>query len=133
MLTWEYEDYCILTESWHIHNKFELVLSMLFTVFLGMAYEYFKKLSSQYLAKIKPKVLESPQLSSYNGFETKTWKRYKTMSSVIYGFKVFFSFLLMLLFMSFNYWIMISLSVGSLMGYFFFNQSDDDTDSLLCH
>ncbi|CDK24828.1 unnamed protein product [Kuraishia capsulata CBS 1993] len=42
LLTWDYQDLCVLSSSWHIKNTTGLVLSLFAVILISMGYEYTK-------------------------------------------------------------------------------------------
>ncbi|KAK4629517.1 hypothetical protein CLAFUW4_08114 [Fulvia fulva] len=56
----------------------------------------------------------------------------KVVKAAFYGVQVFYSFFIMLLFMTYNGWIMIAVGVGAFIGYLMFSGSPP-TKSAACH
>jgi len=59
-------------------------------------------------------------------------KRTKTIKALFYAAQVFYSFFIMLLFMTYNGWIMIAVAVGAFIGFLAFGGSSA-TKSAACH
>ncbi|KAF2719937.1 Ctr copper transporter [Polychaeton citri CBS 116435] len=58
----------------------------------------------------------------------------KLIKGVLYGFQVFYSFFIMLLFMTYNGWIMIAVGVGATIGYLLFaGGKTSATKDAACH
>ncbi|ODV95132.1 hypothetical protein PACTADRAFT_2842 [Pachysolen tannophilus NRRL Y-2460] len=141
LLTWDYEDSCILSSSWHIHNTRDLFFSILFTIALSAGYELFKKKSQIYITKnftMSPSSI--PLVEENSRLLTRRLRVLKFYRSILYAIRVFYSFMLMLVFMSFNWWIILSVVFGSGLGYFLFENNSDliddkttDSGSLACH
>lgn len=123
----DYENLCILTESLMVTNKFQLLLAMVGIALFTIGYEYFKlfveKLQSRYNQHLK------------NGVVTEKERiQLKAKLSVIYALSVGYSFIIMLLFMTFNTWIMSSVCIGAGIGYFLFERPQSYAPpSLACH
>ena len=50
----------------------------------------------------------------------------RLVKSALYGLQNFYAFMIMLLFMTYNGWVMISVAVGAGVGYWFFGSSGQD-------
>ncbi|USP77233.1 Copper transport protein CTR2 [Curvularia clavata] len=61
-----------------------------------------------------------------------TEQQMKIIKAVLYAVQVFYSFFIMLLFMTYNGWIMLAVAVGAFVGYLMFSQSSS-TKSVACH
>ncbi|KAH7035201.1 Ctr copper transporter [Microdochium trichocladiopsis] len=62
--------------------------------------------------------------SSNNGG---TSKQVRLVKSALYGLQNFYAFMIMLLFMTYNGWVMIAVAVGAGVGYWFFGSSGQGT------
>lgn len=123
LFTWNYKNTCIISSKWHIKTKFHMFLSCI-VVFLGSyLYEYFKFKCNQY------------KLHKSISSETEESKRkIRQHESFLYGLQVFYSFMLMLVFMTYNGWLMLSMTLGAIFGYYRYNSySSSLTSSLACH
>lgn len=121
-----YKNLCILTSKWRITSKFQMVLSMLAIILITMGYEVFKRWTSTFEARYK--AMEA------NGTCTpKELKSFKFKDSIIYGVTVLYSFTIMLLFMTFNVWVMAAVTVGAILGHFFFADGQQARETLACH
>ncbi|KAK8203935.1 Ctr copper transporter [Phyllosticta capitalensis] len=59
-------------------------------------------------------------------------KRATIVKGVLYAVQVFYSFFIMLLFMTYNGWVMLSVAVGAFIGYVVFSNTSA-TKSVACH
>ncbi|GMG39203.1 unnamed protein product [Ambrosiozyma monospora] len=124
------ENICILTDKWMVETKFQLVLSLLVLVVATAFYEFVKRWSTS---------IEQRYISLNSGIAgvatENELRQLKIKSCLAYGLSVFYSFMIMLLFMSFNWWIMGSVVLGAIIGKFFFslNSNGKSVDSLACH
>ena len=108
LFTWQYKNTCIITSKWHIRTKLQMLVSCILIFFSSYFYEYFKMKFSQY--KLKKNI---------NGdYEDNKNNRARKYESLIYGFQVFYSFMLMLVFMTYNGWLMASMTLGAIAGYY---------------
>ncbi|CCK70344.1 low-affinity Cu transporter KNAG_0E00760 [Huiozyma naganishii CBS 8797] len=117
--TWSYMNTCVIFHWWRITSLPGLLLSCLFLVQFSVLYEYMKY-----------------RLRSKNS----RMARNKGRRSVFYGVQVGFSFLLMLVFMTYNGWLMLSVVVGAILGHYYFEPQQLESsgpllgeNSLACH
>ncbi|KAK3952638.1 Ctr-domain-containing protein [Pseudoneurospora amorphoporcata] len=60
-------------------------------------------------------------------------KRAHAIKSVLYGIQNFYAFMIMLIFMTYNGWVMLACSVGAALGYFIFGSRITATKETACH
>lgn len=121
--TWSYKNICIIFPWWHIKDITHLAFSCIVIICWACFYEYLK-----YYIKISSK---SQSISSANGnYRSIQWKK-----SLWYGLQVGLSFLLMLVFMTYNGWLMLSVVMGATLGYYYWGSYADEynNSSLACH
>jgi copper transporter 1 len=53
--------------------------------------------------------------------------------ALLYGAQVFYSFFIMLLFMTYNGWVMIAVAVGAVLGYLLWGGEASAAKSVACH
>ncbi|KAJ3901683.1 Ctr copper transporter family-domain-containing protein [Lentinula edodes] len=148
-------DTCIVFRSWHISTNTAFVISCLAIVALGVLYEYlrvFQKLIDTRIALslVKDKRSRSRSSSGRNSPEIpleeegllsgRVFKAKVTgvpvplpsriFRAVLYGISVFLSFFLMLVFMTYNAYLILSVVLGAALGHFIFGDSVDP-DSIL--
>lgn len=127
--SWAYKDTCIIFDWWHIRTKSHLLLSCLVIASLAVYYEYLKYKFTKYSLE----TLASNRLSSNN----MTYNNDKLRRSIFYGIQVGFSFMLMLVFMTYNGWLMLAVVFGATLGYYFWSDSttsiQNEQSSLACH
>ncbi|KAI5776551.1 Ctr copper transporter family-domain-containing protein [Geopyxis carbonaria] len=129
LFTWNTQDLCLVFRWWHVHDAFSLVLSLLAVVALGMGYEYIRDLSRKYAARVDARAAAA--VSSANG-RGGTSGRGHVGKGIFYGVQVFYSFFIMLLFMTYNGWVMIAVAVGAFLGYIVWG-GDSPAKSVACH
>lgn len=123
LFTWQYKNTCIITSKWHVRTKVQMLMSCVIIFFSAYFYEYFKMKFNQF--KI------TKNLSADYEDNKKRTRQYE---SLIYGLQVFYSFMLMLIFMTYNGWLMVSMTLGAIVGYFKFSSiASPLTQSLACH
>lgn len=129
-LTWSYKDTCVVFSSWHIRKRTDLVLSMVIIGILAYFYEYFK----YYIYKFQLNQ-GSPTATTATNANSSIQRRYRLINSIAYGFQVGFSFMLMLVFMTYNGWLMISVVVGAIWGNYHWGSKvkTSGVQQLSCH
>lgn len=121
----DYENLCILTEKVMVTTKTQLVMAMVGIALFTMMYEYFKLFVDQLQEKYT-------QYVQSNMVTEKERQRYKLRFSTAYALSVGYSFIIMLLFMTFNVWVMLSVCIGAGVGHFLFDKKSSAV-SLVCH
>ncbi|RYP92765.1 hypothetical protein DL770_001154 [Monosporascus sp. CRB-9-2] len=77
------------------------------------------------------RINELPKLRRNNQGEAS--KRRRLIKSVLYGVQNFYAFMIMLLFMTYNGWVMIAVAVGAGIGYYVFGSHTKATKETACH
>lgn len=128
LFTWSYKNTCVVFHWWHIRSRFDLLLSILAVTFLGYLYEYLR----YYIYKSQ---LNHASLSSNTG--SPEFRRNKLYQSCWYGLQVGFSFMLMLVFMTYNGWLMIAVVLGAAWGHYSWGARvkpiTEEVPCLACH
>ncbi|KAF2146605.1 uncharacterized protein K452DRAFT_304555 [Aplosporella prunicola CBS 121167] len=149
LFTWDTTDLCIVFRQWHIGSAFGLVVSLLAVAALAAGYELVRELTRRYEASVaaqqSAKTAGSPGIPSSDEHESSSllssgrgnWtardeKRAKTVKAALYAVQVFYSFFIMLLFMTYNGWVMLAVAVGAFFGYLLFGGSSA-TKTVACH
>ncbi|KIY66749.1 Ctr copper transporter, partial [Cylindrobasidium torrendii FP15055 ss-10] len=123
-------DTCIVFSSWHIHSSTQFALSFIIIVLMGVAYEYIRHIQRRYDAHIvataaTSRVSRSPSRESLldnptvNGIPVPQYHR--AVRALLYGSAVFVSFFLMLVFMTYNAYLIVAVVIGAAIGYYLFN------------
>lgn len=126
MLNGYYEDLCVLTPHWHIKTKFDLVISMVVLMVICAGFEAYRSFAETLEGRYST-------IISQNAITDKEKMTIKAKLSVVYAISVGYSFMIMLLFMSFNFWIMSAVVIGSGLGHYFFNTKGKSSVGLVCH
>lgn len=126
IFTWDWHNTCVVFEWWHIKTYAGFIASFFAIVALGVGYEYIKALFGNW---------ERSSIAS--GVSTSQQKRFKLYRGIIYGVQVFYSFWLMLVFMTYNGWLMIAVAMGAGIGNYICGGTGGSTDaisrSMSCH
>ncbi|KXN90785.1 Copper transport protein ctr6 [Leucoagaricus sp. SymC.cos] len=150
-------DTCIVFRSWHITSTTAFVFSFFVVVALGVLYEYLRNFCRRFdqnlaeslrgkgKARIRlPSTNTSPERNDGNAEPGLANGRRSKLSppgwpvpliprlirAGLYGATVFLSFFLMLVFMTYNAYIILAVVLGASLGHFIFG-STIDTDAIL--
>lgn len=119
-LTWSYKDTCIIFSGWHLRQPRDLVLSFVAIVVLAYVYEYLK----YYVAKFQ--LNQGPTTPNNQ-------RNYRLANSVWYGVQVGYSFMLMLVFMTYNGWLMLAVVLGAIWGNYAWGSRARGGQEMACH
>ncbi|KAK8163091.1 ctr copper transporter family protein [Phyllosticta citrichinensis] len=140
LFTWDTTDLCIVFRGWHITGTLSLLLSLVAVALLCAGYEGVREVSRRYEASIaaRQKVKDDgpglPDRQARGGpWTARDEKRATIVKGVLYAVQVFYSFFIMLLFMTYNGWIMLAVAVGAFIGYVVFGNATSATKSVACH
>ncbi|KAI0084874.1 Ctr copper transporter [Irpex rosettiformis] len=147
------QDTCIVFRSWHISSTQSFIFSCLVIVALGVLYEWLREaqkiadrkiaatLSAQGKGKARVSGRTSPEDHEEAGLltglrvikddnSTPVPFSMRASRAILYGAQVFLSFFLMLVFMTYNAYLILATVVGAALGHFIFNPRLD-VDSIL--
>jgi len=128
LFTWNTENLCIVFRQWRVDSTFSLFLSLAAIVALGAGYEALREGIRQYEAWTSKRVDTAPRQT-----KAEVTRRAHVIKSVLYGFQNFYAFMIMLIFMTYNGWVMIAVSVGAGLGYLLFGGRTTATKDTACH
>ncbi|RMZ66670.1 ctr copper transporter family [Pyrenophora seminiperda CCB06] len=145
LFTWDTTDLCIVFPSWHVSGTGSLIFWLLAVVLMTAGYEAVREMSRRY-ETYSNEVMEGPRVAredeadesssllgpGRNANAGRNQQQTKIVKAVLYAVQVFYSFFIMLLFMTYNGWVMLAVSVGAFVGYLMFSQSSS-TKSVACH
>ncbi|KAF1996239.1 Ctr copper transporter [Amniculicola lignicola CBS 123094] len=143
LFTWSTKDLCIVFRGWHINGMGSLIVSLLAIVLMTAGYEAVREVSRRYDASSKA-ALEGRRSGDDTTNESSSLlypgrlagrgdeQRVKIIKAVLYAVQVFYSFFIMLLFMTYNGWVMLAVAVGAFVGYLLFSSSPP-TKTAACH
>ncbi|KAG9685126.1 Ctr copper transporter, partial [Aureobasidium melanogenum] len=127
LFTWDTNNLCIVFKSWRITSTMSLIWSLVGVMLLTAGYELVREISRRYEAKVQREIDDMPRRNAADAYA-----KSKTIKAALYAIQVFYSFFIMLLFMTYNGWIMLSVAVGAFVGYLVFGNSTV-TKSAACH
>lgn len=140
LFTWDTKNLCIVFRQWRITGTFSLIVSLLAIVALCAGYELLRNLARRYEVSadsgkgdLPPN--ESSSLISGRAApaQSRDAKQVHMVKAGFYAVQVFYSFMIMLLFMTYNGWIMLAVAVGSFIGFLMFGGGNTATKSAACH
>ncbi|KAG8872006.1 hypothetical protein FRC20_009905 [Serendipita sp. 405] len=160
---------CIVFRQWHIHSHLQFVLSFLAIMALGCGYEYLRDVQRRVDHKIAVQLVNSGKgknvvsgstsrgrialveedgqdelmllsLKADSGIEVPFWSR--VLRASLYGASVFVSFFLMLVFMTYNGYLILATVLGAALGHYIYGGRMDpnavlggalETKGISCH
>ncbi|KAJ4412906.1 copper transpport protein [Gnomoniopsis sp. IMI 355080] len=128
LFTWNTKNLCIVFESWHIRSTAGLIFSLLAVILIGMGYEALRAGTRRYEIVMRRRVDSTPRQN-----KTQANKRVKLIKAVMYATQTFYAFMLMLIFMTYNGWVMVAVTLGAFLGYFVFGDETAATKETQCH
>ncbi|RVX74581.1 hypothetical protein B0A52_01707 [Exophiala mesophila] len=125
LFTWSSENLCIVFRQWHITGTFSLIVSLFAIVLLAAGYEAIREVSRRYEQSHEARMsafssgasTEDAQLNESRsllvvGRDSKATAERKgvIIKGALYAVQVFYSFFIMLLFMTYNGWVMLAVA-----------------------
>lgn len=140
LFTWDTTNLCIIFRGWHIRSTAGLIFSLLAIILLTAGYEALRKGCREYEKRIEKKQDAMPNSDTettpffWSGQERmKITKTAHATKAFLYAVQNFYAFMLMLLFMTYNGWVMVSMFVGWFVGYLFLGLDVPATKDTACH
>jgi len=133
VFTWDYQNMCVVFPFWRITSRTSFVWSFVAVILLGFFYEGLRstaaRLSQSYRAP------PSNGSTDERSLLLRQRKGRKWLMSALYAFQVFYSFFLMLVFMTYNGYFMLAVVVGAFLGHLYFQKGPygDAERSMSCH
>ncbi|KAL1845260.1 hypothetical protein VTK73DRAFT_785 [Phialemonium thermophilum] len=142
LFTWDTNNLCIVFRWWHVTNLASLIASLLAIVALVAGYEALREAIRRYETWVNKRAETAPQSATVtestpflSSGQTRggVSRRAHAIKAVLYGVQNFYAFMIMLIFMTYNGWVMIAVSVGAGVGYYIFGGSTPATKDTACH
>ncbi|KAK6544015.1 hypothetical protein TWF694_000729 [Orbilia ellipsospora] len=130
LFTWDSTNLCIIFRSWHVRGPVSLVLSLLAIVALTSGYEFVREVSRRYEAQLETRRSGIIRREGNAGVTIK--KEGQLIKALLYSLQVFYSFFIMLLFMTYNGWVMLAVAAGAFVGYMLWGNTSA-VKSVVCH
>ncbi|KAK3341193.1 Ctr copper transporter family-domain-containing protein [Lasiosphaeria hispida] len=161
LFTWDYRNVCVVFRQWQITSELSLFFTLLGIVALVAGYEALREGIRRYEAATTKRAESVPRdppehadepdpdpesqseagavaentplfLRSGQNRDDIT-SRAHAIKAVLYGVQNFYAFMIMLIFMTYNGWIMIAVSIGAALGYFIFGKRTTAIKDTACH
>lgn len=116
LFTWDYKNMCVIFRWWHVRTLTDLVLTMIAIAALSAGYEY---------VRYRMRGLDAANETSLSNDDQKVRR------AIGYALLVAYSYFLMLVFMTYNGWAMLSVAVGAGLG--FYKWGTTSARTLACH
>ncbi|KAF7713766.1 Uncharacterized protein PECH_000605 [Penicillium ucsense] len=160
IFTWSSKNLCIIFRQWRITGPVSFILSLILIVLLTAGYEGVRHATRKYETRHNQRlnaiavstntggVDEIPGPTALNAHEVQTEgsplivgrdsrsalaRRGKLVLAALYAVQVFYSFFIMLLFMTYNGMVMLAVAVGAFVGHLVFAEDAPATKSIACH
>ncbi|KAF7560870.1 hypothetical protein G7046_g3270 [Stylonectria norvegica] len=142
LFTWDTTNLCIVFRQWHVRSTISLIVSLLAVVLLAVGYEGLRALSRRYEALLARRVETLPSLDAVTETtpfllpgqnQPRAGQRAHLIKAALYALQNFYAFMLMLIFMTYNGWVMGAVSLGAFFGYVLFGQDTSATKDNACH
>jgi copper transporter 1 len=142
LFTWDTTNLCIVFRQWHVRSTTSLVFSLVAVLLLAVGYEALRSVSRSYEQAIAKRVQATPRDASvtentpflFSGQnQPEASRRGHLIKAVLYALQNFYAFMLMLVFMTYNGWVMVTVSLGAFVGYLVFGEDTSATKDNACH
>ncbi|KAI1123347.1 Ctr copper transporter family-domain-containing protein [Nemania abortiva] len=159
LFTWDTTNLCIVFRQWHVTGTASLIFSLLAIVAICAGYEALREGTRRYelwlstkdasynnddsnhveqgqeqVAETTPFLgIERIGSGAGNSAEAPISQRARIVKAVLYGVQNFYAFMIMLLFMTYNGFVMIAVAVGAGLGYYLFGSHTRATKETACH
>ncbi|KAF2155921.1 Ctr copper transporter [Myriangium duriaei CBS 260.36] len=143
LFTTSTKNLCIVFRSWRITGPLSLLFSLLAIVALGAGYEAVRAAARRYDAAVATRSPNRPG-DDVDGQERRSLlgsgaqalrgdeRRIRIIKALFYAVQVFYSFFIMLLFMTYQAHVMLAVAVGAFVGYLMFGEGPA-SKTAACH
>ncbi|CAK7240932.1 MAG: copper transpport protein [Sporothrix thermara] len=128
LFTWDTRNLCIVFRWWHVRSTPGLFLSLLAVIALGVGYEALREGIRRYEVQLAKQAESVPRQ-----VQAEVNKRAHLIKAILYGVQNFYAFMIMLVFMTYNGWVMLSVSFGAFVGYLLFGGATTVVKETACH
>ncbi|TDZ27129.1 Copper transport protein CTR2 [Colletotrichum spinosum] len=128
LFTWNTNNLCIVFRQWHIRSTGGLIVSLLLVVALAAGYEALRAASRRYEQSVNKRVDSLPRRE-----QVEASRSAHLVKAALYAAQNFYAFMLMLVFMTYNGWVMGAVAIGAFVGYAVFGNSTSSTKDNACH
>ncbi|KAK9315732.1 Ctr copper transporter family-domain-containing protein [Lipomyces starkeyi] len=133
LFTWDSKDLCIVFDWWHIRSSIGFLVSLLVVLVLSLGYEYIRAINAA--VDSDAETLPGPSGSKKDDRPTYLSRpRSRIYRAAVYALQVLYSFFLMLVFMTYNGWIMLAVVGGAFTGHLLWSSRfDRSSRGMFCH
>ncbi|KAI5466283.1 ctr copper transporter [Mariannaea sp. PMI_226] len=128
LFNWDTKNLCIVFSQWHIRSNTSLLFSLIAIMLLTIGYEALRAASHRYEEALTKRVQAIPRQNQEQAGE-----RAHLIKGALYALQTFYAFMLMLIFMTYNGWVMIAVTLGAFVGYVTFGKRTSATKDNACH
>lgn len=133
LFTWDWKNTCVVYKWWHVKTFPQFLFTLVAIVLISAGYEFSKYWFAKWNKKNITYTNNNPNSPIVLNPEESS-AVVKWLKSLIYGFQVGYSFMLMLVFMTYNGWYMIATVVGAILGHHFWGQQQSsEYRTMACH
>ncbi|KAK2073284.1 hypothetical protein P8C59_007574 [Phyllachora maydis] len=116
--TWDTQNLCVVFRGWRITSTVSLVFSLVAIIAIVAGYEALREGIRRFEVAMKRRAETVPRQK-----RNAAARRAHMTKSLLYGIQNFYAFMIMLIFMTYNGWVMVAVSVGAALGYLLFGSS----------
>ncbi|KAI1005937.1 hypothetical protein K3495_g2286 [Podosphaera aphanis] len=128
LFTWNTSNLCIIFEWWRVRGPLTLVFSLLGVIAVTALFEALRAGSRRFEQRAKLKKDIEPRQRLFG-----RRRRTHFLKAILYAIQSFYGLMLMLIFMTYNGWVMLSMGVGAFLGYLIFGEDTSATKDGACH
>ncbi|KAK8082319.1 hypothetical protein PG996_001100 [Apiospora saccharicola] len=128
LFTWDTKNLCIVFKWWHVRGFPSLLMSLAGVIVICAGYEALRAYIRRYEAST---AREAENLPRHRHVSVEN--RAHIVKAALYAVQTFYAFMMMLLFMTYNGWVMAAVAAGAFLGYLLFGKSTSATKETACH
>ncbi|KAI0482431.1 Ctr copper transporter family protein [Xylariaceae sp. FL0804] len=157
LFTWDTTNLCIVFRSWRIDGPLSLAITLVAIVAITAGYEALREFTRWYDAQVARRQDIAPHDRRHNdgeddddaeAYHTENTplvaagtgssshgpgQRARVIKAILYAINNFYAFMIMLLFMTYNGFVMIAVAVGAGVGYYIWGDKNAITKGTACH
>ncbi|KDQ21751.1 hypothetical protein BOTBODRAFT_26178 [Botryobasidium botryosum FD-172 SS1] len=145
-------DTCIVFAEWHVRSTLTFLLSLLAVAAIGVGYEWLREAQRKFDLHVATRLVQKRNANAAGGSSsglggaespgeealligrarglTRLNIHVRVLRAALYGVSVFVSFFIMLIFMTYNAYLILAVVVGAAAGHYVFN-SEMDPEAIL--
>ncbi|KAK9463652.1 Ctr copper transporter family-domain-containing protein [Lipomyces oligophaga] len=133
IFTWNSDDLCIVFDWWHIQTFAGFLISLVAVAGLSMGYEFLRTWISSKEA-VAPEQMPAAVHKREDELKHQNSEQ-RLFKALTYGLQIAYSFFLMLVFMTYNGWVMLAVVAGAIAGNYLWSAQTSKVASkgMFCH